>query len=339
MILTADIAYRGQTAGDEAFRKGDYSTAARFYKEFQDLAQRVGDLANERTAAERRIDALIRGKFLKKAEEELLKYNQKFPGRDPIAVAIWEADIFLIKNNPEAAIKNIERISKALTQNHPRRIHALFTLARAYEQTNAFSKAAEVYFIIGGEETKTFFGTKLKANKSQVRAWERGVFCLALADNYKAAEQALAKHPLPDDPASKDRIKLLQIFLETRTGLKKEIPAVWKKYNVVTHYEDNELAYSIFSLIGDIAAKEKFYDTAAEAYAAAYNSSPGKKEAFETLNRLLLVIHATGKKEESAELALKTINLFRKEYITAGFLEEISDILLDAGKYAEAAKY
>ena len=86
VILTADIAYRGQTAGDEAFRKEDYSSAASFYKEYQEAARRSGDAAAECSAMERRIDALILGKFPEDARKVLQEYTRKFPGRDPIAV-------------------------------------------------------------------------------------------------------------------------------------------------------------------------------------------------------------------------------------------------------------
>ena len=339
VVLTADIGYRGQNAGDEAFRKEDYSSAASFYKEYQEAARRSGDAAAECSAMERRIDALILGKLPEEARKVLQEYKRKFPGRDSVAVAIWSADIDLLQNNPGAAKGSLEKILGALTADNPRRTHALFSLARAYELSGNYSGASEIYYSIGQDQPKGFLWQKAIMTKVQVAAWERGIFCQAFTPKAKNAFQALEKHPEFKLPAAQPRIQLLRTFLELMTVPKEEIPAVWKKYKVLDSYKDNEMSYPVFSSIGDLAVKNGFWDVAAEAYSTAYNCSPGKKEAFETLNRLILVIHSSGKKEEAAEFALNVVKMFRGGYISVNFLEEIAGILYNAGKFSDSAHY
>lgn len=339
VILTADVVYHGQTAGDEAFRKEDYSSAASFYKEYQEAARRSGDAAAECSAMERRIDALILGKFPEDARKILQEYKQKFPGRDPIAVTIWNADILLMQNKYQEAAKNLERIMSALTVDNPRRVRALYSLARAYELSGNYSKAAELYFTIGKEQTKGFFGSTSKPTKLQIAAWERGIFCQAFTSKANKAFESLAKHPEYADPAAQERINLLNVFLAVKTGPSRNIPSVWEKYKVPDNPKNSDLSFSVYSAIGDAAGKAGHLNVAAEAYAAAYNCSPGKAEAFETLNRLILVMHAAGKKEDAAVLSLEIMKLFRGGYISVKFLEEVAGILLAAGKYTESAEF
>ena len=329
--------YREKNAGDEAFRRNDYSSAASFYGRYLEKAHLAGDIAAEKDAYERRIDALVLGRFPELAEKLLKEYQQKFTGSDPIAVTIWTADILMMQNNPEAARKHIERILNALTVDNPRRIHALSTLARTYELSGNFYKAAELYFSISQPMTGAF-GQKSTATKPQISAWERGVFCLLFSPRASKAAEFLAKHPEAKNPAAQDRIQLLSTLIQIKTGPSKNIPAVWKTYKVLDDYSSNELSYPVFSMIGDTASKAGYPEVAAEAYAVAYNCSPNKDEAFKTLNRLLLVVHSAGRKEDAANLVLKAMSLFRGGYVSVKFQADAAEILLDAGRYAEACK-
>ena len=329
--------YRGKAAGDEAFRNNDYSSAASFYEKYLEQARQAGDIAAEKDAYERRIDALVLGRFPEQAEKLLNEYKKKFTGSDPIAVTIWTADILTLQNKPEEARKHIERILNALTVDNPRRVHALSTLARTYELTGNFYKASEIYFSIGQQSTGVF-GQKRKATKQQITAWEHGILCQLFSPRASKAAESLANHPGAKDPEVQTRIQLMNTLIQIKTGAAKDIPTVWSKYKVLEDYKGNELAYPAFSVIGDTAAKAGHLNVAAEAYAAAYNSNPTKDEAFNTLNRLLLVFHSAGRKEDAANLVLKTMNLFRSGYISVKFQEDAANILLSAGKYAEAAK-
>ena len=329
--------YREKAAGDEAYRHNDYSSAASFYGKYLEKARAAGDVAAEKDAYERRIDSLVLGQFPEQAEKLLNEYKKKFTGSDPIAVTIWTADILMMQNKPEDARNLIERILNALTVDNPRRIHALSTLARTYGLSGNFYKAAEIYFSIG-QQTTGAFGQKHKATKQQINAWERGILCQLFSPRASKAAESLAKHPGAKDQEIQPRIQLMDTLIQIKTGAAKEIPAVWKKYKVLDDYSDNELSYPAFSVIGDTAAKAGYPDIAAEAYAAAYNCSPNKNEAFNTLNRLLTVFHSAGRKEDAANLVLKTMELFRSGYISIKFQEEAADILMDAGKYSEAAK-
>lgn len=331
--------YREKQSGDEAFRGGDYSTAASFYAEYLGKARQSGDSAGEKDACERRIDALILGKYPEEAAKLLQEYKQKFPGNDPVAATIWNAEILLMQNKPQAAAHNLERILSALTTDNPRRTRALYSLARACELSKNYSKAAELYLVIGKEQPKGFLGKKAQVTKLQISAWERGIFCQAFTPRAKEAFQLLAQHPEAQNPDFQEHIRLLHTFLEIKTGSSRAIPTIWEKYKVPENLKDHELSYSLFSAIGDIAGNAGYLNVAAEAYAAAYNCSPGKTEAFETLNRLILVMHAADKKEDAAILSLETMKLFRGGYISVKFLEEIAGILLAAGKYTESADF
>lgn len=335
-LLCAD--YREKSAGDEAFRQNDYSTAASFYQRYLESARQAGDIAGEKDAYERRIDALVLGRFPDQAKKLLKEYQQKFTGADPVAVTMWNADILLMQNRPDQAIEEIERILRALTVDNPRRVHALFSLARAYETKGNLSKAAELYFTIGKETSTGFFGQKNKATKLQITAWERGIFCQIFTPQTKKTAEALANHPEAKNPDAQKRIQLLNTLFLIRTGPARDIPSVWKKYKVLDDYNGNDLSYPAFSVIGDTAVKAGHHEVAAEAYAAAYNCAPGKDELFKTLNRLLLVIHSAGKKEASAELALKTMSLFKGDFISVKFLEEVSNIFMSSGKYSDACR-
>lgn len=336
-VLSADLEYRGKTAGDEAFRNGDYSAAASFYEQFQNTAQAAGDAQSVRIAMERRIDALILGARPDEAEKLLQAYQQKFPGTDPLAVTMWKADIQLLQKKPDDARRNLERILPALTTDNPRRVHALYSLARAYEQLKNYTAAARLYFSIGQDDSKGVFARKSEPSKLQIMAWERGIYCLAFTSRFNEAFFALADHPDIGDPSVQKRLQLLSSFLMIKTEPKRNLASVWERCSKV-NFEKNELNYPIFSAIGDHAAREGLFDIAAEAYALAYNHSPGKEEAFETLRRLLSVIHLSGGKEEAAELVLKILELFKGDYASIKFQEEIAGILYNAGKYQEAAK-
>jgi len=335
-FLCAD--YREKNAGDEAFRQNDYFTAASFYQGYLERAREVKDIAGEKDAYERWIDSLVLGKSPEQAKKILKEYQQAFPGADPVAVTMWTADILLMQNQPDAARKHIERILGALTVDNPRRVHALFSLARAYERLGNLAKAADLYFTIGKETSTGFFGQKNKATKLQVVAWERGIYCQIFTSQTKKVAEALLNHPEVKNPDAQKRIQMLNTLFQIKTGPVKNIPGVWAKYKVLDDYSGNDLSYPALSMIGDTAAKAGYPNVAAEAYSAAYNCAPDKNELFKTLNRLLLVIHSAGNKKASADLALKTMSLFKGDFISVKFLEEVSDILMSAEKYSDASR-
>lgn len=322
--------YRGKTAGDEALRQGEYSTAASFYEQYFQEASSSGDAAGEKDAFERRIDVLILADLPEIAAKQIREYQLRFPGADPIAVTMWDADIQLLRKNPTAAKTGLERILPALTADNPRRVHALLSLARAHEQTGDYSAAAKLYFSIA--ETG-----KNKGSKLQTEAWERGIFCLAFTSGGEDPLLMIADHPASSDPASQRRIQLLTAFLAMKADPSLISRTVWEKCKNAGS-SDNRLSYPVFSSLADDAFLQGKLEIAAEAYAAAFEFAPGKEDAFQTIRRLIQVIRAAGKKEEAADLALKTLDLFRGDYASAKFKEEVAEILQDAGKYPEAAE-
>lgn len=328
--------YQEKTAGDAAFRNGDYSTAASFYDRYRSEAELAGDLSAERDAWERRIDSLILGKTAEAAEKILQEYMLRFPGADPIAVTMWSAEIQLLKRNPESAKKSIERILPALTVDNPRRIHAVYILARAYEGIGDFTTASTLYFSVysSAQSGKKF--TEKIVGKLEITAWERGIFCLAFTRYIEDALLMIAEHPALLDESVQKRLPLLTCFLMIKGASDEQIPLFWKRMQELQHSGENELCYPVFSALGDFSAKKGLLEIAAEAYAIAYEYAPEKEDAFETLQRLLLVINSAGKTEAAADLALKTIELFKGDYASIGFKEQIAEILTDAGKYREA---
>ncbi len=326
--FSQDIAvYRNRISGDQSFAAGDYPVAASFYAQYAKEAADADDKDSLRDAYERQIDALILGRMPEMAERVLNEYEMRYPGVNPLSLAMWKGDLQLLQKHPREAIRIFERIMPGLTTEDPRRLRALASLAHAHELNKNFSAAADTY-----QALMTAAGKSPLAKT----AFERRILCLASTSTPRRALEELLNLPENTTEADQDILRLLTVFAMIRTEGFANIPAPWRDAIAHLPAEQNSVIYAVLSAIGDEAAKAGKSGLAQEAYRAAFSQAGNKIFAYETIQKLVDLLDRTKEPAKAAALALKSFELFKGPYATPEIKLKTARILRSAGKRNEA---
>ncbi len=321
--------YRNRISGDQSFAAGEYPVAASFYAQYAREAADAGDKDSLRDAYERQIDALILGRMPEMAERILNEYEMRYPGVNPLSLSMWKADLKILQGHPADAIRILERIMPGLTTEDPRRLRALSSLAHAHELNRNFAAAADTYQALMSAAAKTPLART---------AFERRILCLAAGPApHRALEELLN---LPDSISEADRevFRLLMLFTLIRTEGFANLSASWQ--DALRHLPTTRtpVLYAVLSAIGDEAAKAGRFEMALEAYRAAFSQADNKGHAYDTIQNLVKLLDRTGEPAKAAELALKSLELFKGPYATAEIKLKTARILRSAGKNTEAVE-
>lgn len=317
-----ELPYKSKLSGDEAFAAGDYPIAADYYALYARDAANADDKNAMRDAGERRLDALLLAGMTREAEREFADYELKYPGVNSLSLSMWKADLLILQGKYGEARTIIRRILPGMTGKDPRRLRVLAALARAEELDKHYAEAAQAY----GELLQNAGNTPLG-----MTAFVRQVFCLANTKKPQDALEALFSAPLPKQPRERALIRLLAFYVHLKTEGPENLSAAWQAIQ-----DSRELglpiAWILYSAIGDEAAARKDWSQAVAAYRKAYPEAPNKTAAFDTLNRIILLLEKLDDREQAAQLASQALELFKGAYATPDIKLRLARIFRSAGK-------
>lgn len=322
-----ELAYKSKLSGDEAFAAGDYPVAAKFYAIYAKDAAGADDKNAIRDAGERRLDALLLAGMTQEAEREFADYELKYPGVNSLSLSMWKADLLILQGNYREALTIIRRILPGMTADDPRRLRTLAALARAEELSKNYAEAAKAY----DELCKATSGTPLGRT-----AYARRVFCLASSKKPQDAMTALLSAPSPQNEQDRELLRLLAFYTHLKIDGPKNLNAAWETIQSQKQALRLPVAYTLYSAIGDEAAAREDWTLAIAAYRQAYPEAPDKQAAFDTLNRIILLLEKLDSIEEAARLAAQTLELFKGPYATPDIKLRLARIFRSSGKFLQA---
>lgn len=318
-----ELPYKSKLSGDEAFAAGDYPIAANYYALYARDAANADDKDAMRDAGERRLDALLLAGMTKEAEQEFADYELKYPGVNSLSLSMWKADLRILQGKYGEARTIIRRILPGMTGKDPRRLRTLAALARAEELDKHYAEAARAY----GELFRHAGDTPLG-----MTAFVRQVFCLANTTKPQDALTALFSAPAPKQPQERALLRLLAFYVHLKTEGPDNLSAAWQTIQKDSRELGFPVAWTLYSAIGDEAAVRKDWALAISAYRKAYPEAPDKSAAFETLNRIILLLEKLDDREQAALLASQALELFKGSYATPDIKLRLARIFRSAGK-------
>ncbi len=318
-----DLAYKSKLSGDEAFTAGDYPAAAGFYAVYAKDAAGAEDKDALRDARERRLDALLLAGMTKEAEQEFADYELKYPGVNSLSLSMWKADLRILQGRYREALTIIRRILPGMTGDDPRRLRTLAALARAEELEKNYTGAANAY----GELVQAAGKTRLALS-----AFARKIFCLANSNTPRDAMTGLLSAPSPETEAEAEVLRLLAFYTHLKMEGAKDLKAAWLALEKQGRRTELPIVYTLYSAIGDEAARRQDRELAVAAYRLAFASAPTKQASFDTLGRIILLLEQQKSNEEAALLALRALDLFKGSYATPETKLRLARILRSAGK-------
>ena len=320
----APHSYRNREAGNDAAAAGDYAVAADFYRHYAEDAAVASDTESVRDAARRRIDALIAAGMIAEAEKEFADYELKYPGTDALAISLRKAELQTLKGRSGEALTILRRILPAMTESGLRQ-RTLAAIAQAEELRKNYAAAAAAYEELG----KTAAGTPL-----ELTAAVRRIITLANAKKLSGTE--LLSLPAPKTKEEKRLLRLAAFYAGLKTNGMKDLAAAWKNIS-----EDNAPlnlpeAGTLYSAIGDEAAARGLRPLAVVAYRKAVPEILDKRQAFETLIRLVQTLEGLNNPGEAARLAGQAINLFKGDYVSPEIKLRMARVFRNAGQSLSA---
>ncbi len=334
--------YPDRKSGDEAFRSGDYAVAASFYAKYRENARKKQDTSAGRDAFEREIDSLILAFLPDEAEKTLQIFEMEYPGVNSLSVSMWKADILLLRRKPSEAKVILERILPGFTSLDPRRIRVLSSLAFALELLHENVEAAKNYSFIYNTAGDSSIGQS---------AFERMILNQIASGDIPKAKEMLLSFPVPEGKRDEETLKLLNLYLllkekgpdsissaslggdRGRRGEGEEDLSGEKN----SGKRGKEFFFIVYSLIGDECSHRGADELALEAYRRAFDSAPLRKDAFDSLDRILTLLdRKTDNPEQAADLAMKQYELFQGAYATAETKLRAARLLANAGREAPA---
>ncbi len=330
-LSAMESVYKNRTSGDLAFQNGDYPVAASFYAKYREEAEKNQDPEAECDACERQIDALILGEMPGVAAKALSDYKNKYGGKKPISVLMWEADILLLEQKPAEAIRILKRLIPGLTPGDASALRPLSSLAKAQEQIGDFKSAAETY-----REIRRIGGT----SKLAKTALERQILCLTASGDANAALNELMTTPVPENDSERELQRLIALYVTLKLDGAAAVTASWKGAVADLQKRPRSSAfpggYAFLSAIGDEFVRLRDYAQAREAYHFAFLFAPTKNTAFQTMQRLISVLDLEKNPAAAAQLAKKSLDLFQTSYATPEIKFKTAGIFWKAGMLAEA---
>ena len=318
-----ELTYKSKLSGDEAFAAGDYPAAAGFYSVYAKDAAGAEDNDALRDAKERRLDALLLAGMTAEAEREFADYELKYPGVNSLSLSMWKADLRILQGRYAEALTIIRRILPGMTENDPRRLRSLAALARAEELGKNYAEAAKAY-----EELVRAAGKSPLA----LSAFARRIFCLANTKSPRDAMSGLLAAPLPENREQKEILRLLAFYVHLRMEGAADLNAAWRSIEKESGKVRLPIAYTLYSAIGDEAAKRQDRELAVSAYRLAFACAPTKQASFDTLGRIILLLDQQKEIEEAALLAIRALDLFKGPYASPETKLRLGRILRSAGK-------
>lgn len=322
----APLVYRDKTSGDEALKAQDYEVAASFYAAYRKEAEKHGDLDAVRSAYECEIDAWILGARPVQASALLEKYLLLFPKIRNLSTDLWTAEILLLKRDSAGAEKILIPTLEALSQNDPRRLRAIASMAVVNELRKNYREAAVLYNELSGKA-----GGMLGR-----RAAERRILALT-ADGRTAEAVALLKDlKLNEDERSIEAFRLLNIYLSLKNGAAASIADSWKEAKESPGHPADNFFFLISSLIGDEFFVQKDCASALDAYKLAFHYARLKADSFDALSRVVTTLKSMNKKTEASALAARHLDLFRSPLASPRIKLFAVSLLAGTGRHPEA---
>ncbi len=346
-----ETVYPDRKSGDEAFRSGDYAVAASFYAKYRKNARKKQDSSAGRDAFEREIDSLILAFLPDEAEKTLQDFEMEYPGVNSLSVSMWKADILLLRRKPSEAKVILERILPGFTSLDPRRIRVLSSLAFALELLHENAEAAKNYSFIYNTAGNSAIGHS---------AFERMILNQIASGDIPKAKEMLLSFPAPEGKRDEEALKLLNLYLllkekgadsissasldgsggreEGEEGEEREDEnLLGKESSGEERKGGKEFFFIVYSLIGDECSQDGADELALEAYRRAFDSAPLRKDAFDSLDRILALLdRKTDNPGQAADLAMKQYELFQGAYATAETKLRAARLLANAGREAPA---
>ena len=320
----APHSYRNREAGNDAAAAGDYAVAADFYRHYAEDASVAADTESVRDAARRRIDALIAAGMIAEAEKEFADYELKYPGTDALAISLRRAELLTLKGRSGEALTILRRILPAMTESGLRQ-RTLAAIAQAEELRKNYVRAAAAYEELG----KTAAGTPL-----ELTAAVRRIITLANAEKLSGAE--LLALPAPKTKEEKRLLCLVAFYAGLKTNGMRDLAAAWKDINEDGTPLNLSEAGMLYSAIGDEAAVRGLRPLAVAAYRKAVPEILDKRQAFETLMRLVQTLESLNNPGEAARLAGQAITLFKGDYVSPEIKLRMARIFRNAGQSLSA---
>lgn len=323
--------YDSKRSGDEAFAAGQYGTAASFYSKYRDEAQKLSDAAAVREAYEREIDALVKGRLSEQAEKRLVEFEKTNQAR-PFSVALWKADILLLKKDAESAEKILVGLLADIPKGDPATRNVLSSLASARELKKDYEGAADAYL-----QLYEF----APDSKGGLDAADKMILCLIAGGVLDDATEKLNALSVP--PASDllrvEKRKLLELFLALKKSVADSAVPFAKYLEELKGREtpsQDTFLHTILSLAGDELAVSGHFQTAFDAYNMAYLSAPERTAAIETLSRMIVMLEKLSRKNEAATLAYKLFSLYRDSLLPADLKMRLGTVVCRGAKHKEA---
>jgi len=308
-------------AGDNAFARQDYPVAVSFYTKYLQLAEKMQVRTAVQTAYERLLDALVMSKIPALASSRLNEYEKKFPGSNVTAITMWRGDILFQTGKYQEAAKLYRKLLPSLSRQDPRRFRTMFAYGQVLEKLGRWKDAAGQYDPIRQQASGTLLGR---------RSFIRLILCMAEDRQFNSVWDLLLKNP-PADPEAKAAYPLLAAYVTMKQNGVKTASGAWLVLIRSLPEGRNPLVYLTASAYGDAFLKEKDLPHALTSYRVAFHAAADKNEMFETLNRMIAVVHGTGDRLYSARLAMSQLDLFKDSLLSPEIKLRTARLLQESG--------
>lgn len=319
--------YPSKISGDNTLKTQSYDTAASFYAAYRKEAEKRKDDAALRDAFESEINAWILGGRAAPAEAALQAYLKRFPQADKRSIALWSADIALLKSKPEEAKKLLERLTPDLLDKDPRKLRAMVAMATVHEMGKNFSVAALLYADILKMAGDTPFAARIM---------ERRILMLAASGSTAEALECLKNLKLNEDERSIEAFRLLNIYLALKNNSTKSVEEAFTTARKSEMTHSDPFFFLVSSLIGDQFAARGDYASAVDAYRMAFQYARSSQNAFDAVSHIVEMFSRMEKRSDAAVLAMTQMDLFRRPATPLQCKLFVARLLTETGNHKEA---
>ena len=316
-------------AGDNAFAAGDYAVAVSFYKKYLEDSRKNALPGEELDACERLLDALIRGRFTRTAEQYLAEYEKRFPQKEmrKAEAGIWHGEILCQKGKYKEAEQLYRKLLNTLSPRDPRSSRVVFSYGITLEKQSRYREAASVFIPLWQKRNGS---TRLLQ-----QAFQHAVLCLAEAAEWEKAQDMLLNDP-PVTGEDNKVYALLEAYLLLRKEGCEVARGIWKNMLRSFRKKKDPLWYLVASAYGDSFLKSGNLLLAQDSYRTAFHAADDSTKVQETLRRIVAVLSAAGDVKKAASLAVRQLELFRHTMLKGDLKLQTAALLRDSGRYKEA---
>lgn len=320
---------RSAENGDEAMKKGNFSTAASFYNEYRQEAKRRNDKTALKDAYECEINALIRGENAKQAQKTLAEFKKDFPKHTSLSISLCEANLLLFQKKTDDAIKALREILQTLQNKNPHdphRIHALTALATAYEIKSDYKSAVGCYREL------------LKDSVREVDIEIKLRYVYTLIANGDTTEAGKVLNEI--NPGTNERIleahRLLSIYLAIRNKQEDQLGSSFKFSDESSKTGSGSFFFILASKIGDEYSKNGNFEKALDAYRLAFFYAKTNRDGVDAMTRIIFVFDGLKDPGKAAALALKHFAFFMEPKTSTELKSKVALLLTKSGNSAKA---